>query len=165
MRYYKANWRESWDRWLWNCPGIGGLLQSAGCILFANTLATLLAAGIPLMSGLPTSLLILNNHHAQARLLAAVVLIKQGHSFSYALQQTQLFPQLAMQMWQIGEHTGKLCELLQESVGYYQLQLDTLTSQLMQLVEPLLLVVLGALIGSVVIAMYLPLFNLGLVMK
>jgi type IV pilus assembly protein PilC len=164
MKKYIPGWNERLDSWRWHCPGIGTLLQSAGCVLFANTLATLLAAGIPLISGIPTSLQVLNNRHVQLRLLAAVSLIKQGHSFSYALQQTQLFPQLALQMWHIGEQTGKLSELLQDSANYYQQQLDSLTEQLIQLLEPMLLIVLGILIGSVVIAMYLPLFNLGLVL-
>lgn len=165
LNHYQLKWRIRCDRWLWNCPGIGTLVQSASCILFANTLATLLSAGLPLMTGLPTSAQLISNKHAQMRLLAAVALIQQGHSFSYALQQTHVFPHLAIQMWQIGEHSGRLSELLQESAAYYQLQLDTVIAQLLQLLEPFLLVVLGILIGGVVIAMYLPLFNLGLVIK
>jgi len=163
QRYYPP-WAERLAKWRWHAPGVGSLLQCGGCILFARTLAVLLMAGIPLSSALPTSLQVLENPYAIQRLRAALELVNQGHSFSYALQQTSLFPPLAIQMWQIGEHSGKLCELLHESVDYYQQQLNELTAQLTRLLEPVLLIVLGVLIGSVVIAMYLPLFSLGLVL-
>lgn len=150
-------------RWRWNFPAVGTLLQFSGCVLLARTLATLLIAGIPLSAGLPISLPVLKNSYAKQRLLSAADLINQGHSFSFALRQTQLFPHLALQMWQIGEHSGKLVELLNDSADFYQQQLDEITQQLAHLLEPILLIVLGLLIGCVVIAMYLPLFNIGLV--
>jgi type II secretory pathway component PulF len=140
------------------------LLQQAGCVLFSRTLALLLSAGIPIATGLPIVLQVIDNPYAQQRMRIAVLLVNQGHSFSYALQQTLLFPALALQMWKIGEHTGQLTVLLHDCALYYQQQLDTFTQQITQFIEPVLLIVLGFLIGSVVIAMYLPLFRLGLVM-
>lgn len=148
----------------WYSPIIGYLLQRAGCVLFLRTLSLLLSSGIPIASALPITLQVLNNLYVQQRLQLTSLFINQGHSFNYALQKAKLFPALVLQMCKIGEHTGQLHILLQDCAVYYQQQLDTLTQQLLQLIEPGLLIFLGLLIGSVVIAMYLPLFRLGLVM-
>lgn len=151
-------------RWRWHLPMIGKLLQHTYCILFSRTLALLLTSGIPIATALPTVIPLFDNRYAQQQIKMAELLIQQGHSLSYALQQTRIFPVLAVHMWHIGEHSGKLSSLLQDCADYYQQQLDAFIQQMLQFLEPVLLIVLGLLIGSVVIAMYLPLFKLGLVM-
>ena len=117
---YVASVAVIFSRWLWRCPGVGGLLQQAGCVLFSRTLALLLSAGIPIATGLPIVLQVIDNPYAQQRMRIAVLLVNQGHSFSYALQQTLLFPALALQMWKIGEHTGQLTVLLHDCALYYK---------------------------------------------
>lgn len=131
-------------------------------ILFSGTLSTLLSAGIPIVPACEASISALSQPFVKQRLNIALTLIHQGQSFSYALEQTQLFPALAIHLWKMGEYTGKLHTLLYDTAVYYQQQLQVLTDRLTALLEPLLLIILGIMIGGIVIALYLPLFNMGL---
>jgi type IV pilus assembly protein PilC len=99
-------------------------------------------------------------HEATLRIASSVA---SGTSLAMAMQQAQVFPPMAMQMAAIGEESGSLDEMLRKVAEFYEEEVDTAVASLSSLMEPLIMVILGGLIGGLVIAMYLPIFKLGTV--
>lgn len=130
---------------------------------FASTLATLLASGIPLLDALKISTQQSRNPrytHAMAKLH---IQIRAGRQLHTAMRSDSLFPDLMIQMVKVGEESGQLELMLNKTAELYQADIDCLINNLSQIIEPLIIIVLGALIGGMVIAMYLPIFKLGTV--
>ncbi len=149
------------DRWLLRLPVLGSILTKAIVARWAGTLATMFAAGVPLVESLGSVGGAAGNavyHEATQRIAAAV---RGGTSLATAMQQVKVFPAMAVQMVAIGEESGALDDMLRKIAEFYESEVDAAVASLSSLLEPLIMVVLGVLIGGLVIAMYLPIFKLG----
>lgn len=152
------------DRVSLKLPIIGPITSQAIIARFARTLATTYAAGVPLLQALDSTAAATNNQS----FFIATQKVKQdvatGHTLNFAMRQNQLFPTLLIQMVSIGEESGSLEDMLDKVAIYYENQVENAVDGLTSLMEPIIMVVLGVLIGGLVIAMYLPIFQLGSVM-
>lgn len=144
---------------------IGGLTQKAIISRTCSTLAITLTAGIPLIEALSRAATVTNNHYFHEAILQTREQVTQGESVSFALRSTQLFPPMVSQMIEIGEKSGALDKMFSKIGQYYREQVNSAVEGLTTLIEPLMIVLIGALIGVFVLAMYLPIFNLGLAIK
>lgn len=164
-RAYKQSqkFRDSVDRFLLKLPLIGPLIFKSSVARYARTLATTFAAGVPLVEALDsvagaTGNVVFKN---------AVNKVKQdvatGMQLNFSMRSTGVFPMLAIQMTSIGEESGALDSMLDKVATYYEEEVDNMVSTLTTLMEPLIMAVLGVIVGGLVIAMYLPIFKLGAV--
>lgn len=144
-----------------NVPVIGEILRKIIIARITHTLATILAAGIPLKQALSIVSHISGNLQYTKALINAEKEIAAGRTLHITLNDSQLFPIATIQMIAIGEDSGTLDKMLFKITNWYNEQIDHSVSQLSTLLEPLIMIVLAVLIGSIVTAMYLPIFKLG----
>jgi len=148
------------DRLLLRLPFFGGLQLEYALSGFCRTLATVLQSGIPVVTALQMSRGTLNNRLLEGKLLVVTRKVEEGGEFSRSLEETSIFPLLALRMIGAGERTGALPEMLLEVSGYYESEVEQRLDRLTSLIEPLMMLVMGVLIGTVVVAMYIPIFQL-----
>ncbi|WP_407733170.1 type II secretion system F family protein [Pseudomonas citronellolis] len=155
------NLRDTIDRLLLKIPVIGMILYKSAVARYARTLATTFAAGVPLVEALDsvagaTGNVVFRN---------AVTKIKQdvssGTQLNFSMRTTGIFPSMAVQMAAIGEESGSLDAMLDKVATFYEEEVDNAVDNLTTLMEPLIMAVLGVLVGGLIIAMYLPIFQLG----
>jgi type IV pilus assembly protein PilC len=162
-RIYKTSekFRNWMDRVLLKVPVVGPLLYKSAVARYARTLATTFAAGVPLVEALDsvagaTGNIIFRN---------AVIKIKQdvstGMQLNFSMRSTGVFPILAVQMTSIGEESGALDSMLDKVATYYEEEVDNMVDSLTSLMEPMIMAILGVVVGGLVLAMYLPIFKLG----
>lgn len=153
--------RERAEQLLLRLPIAGTLAQRAATARWSRTLATMSAAGIPLMECFDA----VGGASANVRFRTATTLIQnqvgQGASLTQALRATDLFPDLMLQLVQVGEQSGTLDAMLDKVASIYEREVDQLVASLSTLLEPVVMVVLGVLIGALVVALYLPIFSMG----
>ncbi len=152
------------DRMSLKIPVIGGILEKAAIARFARTLATTFAAGVPLVDALKivggaTGNIVFNEATLRIREDVAV-----GHSLKLAMQQVKVFPHMVIQMTSIGEEAGSLDSMLIKVAEYYEEEVSDAVDALSSLIEPLIIVIIGVLVGGMVVAMYLPIFKMAAVM-
>jgi type IV pilus assembly protein PilC len=126
----------------------------------ARTLATLLGGGIPLVNALEISVRAMSNRFLAIELDTVRRQVQEGQSFAGALLARGVFPDVAVKMVEVGESTGALQEMLNSLADFYDEEIETEVARFITLVEPVLLVVMGAVIALVVLALYMPLFEL-----
>lgn len=143
----------------------GTLMQKAIISRICMTLSITLGAGVPLIEALNRVQAVANNLVYADAIAKVREDVSQGKSISLSLRSTQLFPPMVTQMIEVGEKSGALDHMLAKVAEYYREQVNTAVEGLTTLIEPLLIVVLGVIIGLFVVAMYLPIFNLGMVLK
>lgn len=148
------------DGWKLRTPFVGKLLREYSVAGFTRTLATVLASGIPIVESLKMSVGTLNNKVLERRLLAAVTKVEEGVSLSVALESVNLMPPLALRMVGVGETTGSLEEMLRDVSDYFEEEIDRRLHILTTSIEPAIMVVMGAVIGVIIITMYLPIFKI-----
>ena len=158
--------RTHWQRYVHSLvlrlPIVGTLTQQACTARWTRTLATLFAAGVPLTEALEAIQDVTGNLLFQAATQDIQIQLVQGHALSSALENTQgLFPSMVVQMCAIGEESGALDHMLQKTAEHYEREVDSTVARLSTLLEPFIMVVLGVLIGGLVMALYLPIFQLG----
>lgn len=155
--------RDSLDRALLKAPIVGDIIYKSSVARYARTLATTFSAGVPLVEALDsvagaTGNIVFKN---------AVNKIKQdvtsGMQLNFSMRSTGVFPSMAIQMTAIGEESGALDTMLEKVASYYEAEVDNAVDGLTALMEPLIMSVLGVLIGGLIVAMYLPIFQLGTV--
>jgi type IV pilus assembly protein PilC len=149
------------DRLLLKLPILGPVIRKSVLARWTRTLATMFAAGVPLVESLDSVGGASGSavyHEATQRIAAAV---SSGTSLTAAMQQVQVFPAMVTQMAAIGEESGALDDMLRKVAEFYEEEVDAAVASLSSLMEPIIMVVLGGLIGGLVIAMYLPIFKLG----
>lgn len=158
------HWQTITDRWQLTLPVFGSLLRRAALARWSRTLASLYGAGIPLLDTLaPAGESTGNILYARASVILQEK-IRQGDSLSRAMSGQTVFSPLLVQMVAIGEESGTLDDMLNKVADIYEREVDESVAQLGTLMEPLLMVILGGIIGGLVIAMYLPIFQLGSVL-
>jgi type IV pilus assembly protein PilC len=155
--------RDGIDRVALKLPVIGPILHKAAIARFARTLSTMFAAGVPLTDALGS----VSGATGNAVYAEAVSTMREevatGQSLQLAMRQRSLFPHMVIQMTAIGEESGALDAMLAKVADFYEEQVDNAVDSLSSLLEPLIMVVIGGLVGSLVIAMYLPIFKLAAV--
>ncbi|MDN6298425.1 MAG: type II secretion system F family protein [Halomonas sp.] len=142
-------------------PVIGSILQKSAVARFSRTLATTFAAGVPLVEALQTCSGATGNKVYQHAVIQARQDVSTGQPLHFAMRMTNQFPSLVVQMISIGEESGALDAMLNRVADYYEEEVDNKVDALTSLMEPVIIVVLGLLVGGVVVSMYLPIINLG----
>ena len=156
-----ATLRQHIDQWLLKLPVIGKLLHMSAMARFARTLSTTLTAGVPLLEALNAVASATGNSLYKDAVLRLKRQVATGSQIHVAMDTAGFFPGMAIQMTAIGEESGTLDDMLDHVAAYYESEVDTLVDNLTTLMEPIIMVVLGVMVGGLVIAMYLPIFNLG----
>ena len=126
---------------------------------FCRTLSTLTASGVPILDGLEITASTAGNAIVEDAIMAARKSVEEGKTISEPLAETDVFPSMVVQMIAVGEQTGALDTMLSKIADFYEDEVDTAVAGLIKLLEPVLIVVLGVVIGGIVIAMYLPLYS------
>lgn len=154
----------AFDKYLLRLPVIGMINQKVLIARFTGTLATTLSAGMPIIDAFDCVNNIIGNRVYADALAKVKQEIASGQQISTALEETHLFPNLVVKMISVGEESGTLESMLNKVAAYYEEEVDSLVDNLSSLMEPLIMIVLGVIIGGFVVAMYLPIFKLGSVM-
>jgi hypothetical protein len=155
--------RQFIDRSSLQVPVIGPILQKAAVARFARTLATMFGAGVPLVEAMKSVAGATGNIVYQDATLKIRDEISTGMRLQRAMENTGLFPNMVVQMIAVGEESGSLDEMAAKVADFYEADVDAAVDGLSSLLEPLIMVILGVLVGGLVIAMYLPIFKLGAV--
>lgn len=153
--------RDSLDRALLKAPIVGPILYKAVVARFARTLATTFAAGVPLVDALDSVAGATGNVVFRNAVNRIKNDVSSGSQLNFSMRNTGIFPTMAVQMTAIGEEAGSLDEMLDKTASYYEEEVDNAVDNLTTLMEPLIMSVLGVLVGGLIIAMYLPIFQLG----
>ncbi len=158
--YQTSSGRLSVDRQVLRLPLLGVILVQHHTIQLTRTLATVLAGGTPLVEALEIARGAVSNRFVSRGLVSAVNEIREGSTLAAAIERPQILPKLAIEMLSVGEETGSLEPMLRDVAEFYEGDLDVRLSQLTTWIEPVLLLVMGLLVGGIVIIMYLPIFQM-----
>jgi type IV pilus assembly protein PilC len=142
-------------------PVLGDILHKAAMSRFARTLSTTFAAGVPLIDGLESAAGASGNYVYRKALLKVRQEVMAGMQMNVAMRTTGLFPDMLIQMVMIGEESGGLDEMLNKVANIYEMQVDDAVDGLSSLIEPIMMVVIGTLVGGLIVGMYLPIFQMG----
>lgn len=153
--------RHRWAVFSLRLPVIGALIRLVGSARFARTLSTTFGAGVPLPQALSLAARATDHPIFISATEQIISQIHSGHSLFTAIKNTDLFSPMSVQMIGVGESSGKLVPMLEKVADYHEQQIHAKVSTITGMIEPVMIVVLGVLIGGLVLAMYLPLFNLG----
>lgn len=153
--------RRVMDRVLLKVPVVGDILYKSAVARFARTLSTMFAAGVPLVDALDSVSRAAGNIVFQDAIMVMKDQVSTGQQLQLTMQQSGLFPPMATQMVAIGEESGALDEMCAKVAEFYEAEVDNLVDSLSSLLEPMIMAILGVLVGGLVIAMYLPIFKLG----
>ncbi|HYB93877.1 MAG TPA: type II secretion system F family protein [Vicinamibacterales bacterium] len=148
------------DRLLLQLPVVGNSFHKFSTSQMARTLATLLGGGIPLVNALEIAARSTGNRHMGQQLEVVAARVREGQSFAGTLLERQTVPDVAIKMIEVGESTGALTEMLNSLADFYDEEIDTEVSRFVTLIEPAMLVFMGLVISGIVLALYLPLFQL-----
>jgi type IV pilus assembly protein PilC len=153
--------REFLDRASLKIPVIGPILNKAAIARYARTLSTMFSAGVPLVEALESVAGATGNIVYENAVLAMRDEVSTGQRLQRSMENTGLFPNMVNQMIAVGEESGSLDEMSAKVATFYEAEVDNAVDAMSSLLEPLIMVILGVLVGSLVIAMYLPIFKLG----
>ena len=149
------------DKLMLKLPVFGDLIRKATIARWTRTLATMFAAGVPLVEALDSVGGAAGNYVYLAATKAIQSEVSTGTALTVSMQNTNVFPSMVIQMCSIGEETGALDSMLSKVADFFEAEVDDAVASLSSLMEPIIMVVLGVLIGGMVIAMYLPIFKMG----
>lgn len=161
MHKRSEKFRNWVDRLLLKAPIVGKIIYMSSVARFARTLATTFAAGVPLVDALDSVAGATGNVVFRTAVNKVKQDVSTGMQLNFSMRSTGVFPSLALQMTAIGEESGALDEMLDKVASYYEAEVDNMVDGLTALMEPMIMAVLGVLVGGLVIAMYLPIFQLG----
>jgi type IV pilus assembly protein PilC len=155
--------REAQDRMMLKLPIIGSILVKAAIARFARTLSTMFAAGVPLVEALESVAGATGNIVYENGVMAIREEVSTGQRLQRAMQNTELFPNMVIQMIAVGEESGSLDEMSSKVADFYEEDVDNAVDNMSSLLEPMIMAILGVLVGGLVVAMYLPIFKMGAV--
>ncbi len=141
-------------------PILGLILRKIAVARFCRTLSTLISSGVPILDGLEITAKTAGNAIVEDAIMATRKSIERGETVSAPLKETKVFPPMVTQMIGVGEATGALDTMLAKIADFYEEEVDTAVAGLLTLLEPVMIAVLGGIVGGIVIAMYLPIFSL-----
>jgi len=152
---------ERVDRFLLSLPLLGEIRLKYQVANFARILGTLLQGGLPLVPAMETAGESISSRQMLNGVAAAAERVKEGQSLAHALETQKLFPDLAVEMLEVGESTGALPAMLASVAEFYEEDVQTALGAAMALIEPLILVVMAVFVGGILISLYMPIFTLG----
>ena len=164
--YFKKRsraFRHFLDRMMLKMPIIGPILQKASIARYARTLSTMFAAGVPLVEAMESVAGATGNIVYEEGVLTMRDEVATGQRLQQAMENTDLFPNMVIQMIAVGEESGSLDEMSAKVADFYEEDVDNAVDNLSSLLEPMIMAILGVLVGGLVVAMYLPIFKLGAV--
>lgn len=153
--------RDATDRAVLKLPVIGMILNKAAVARYARTLSTTFAAGVPLVDALDSAAGASGNAVYRYAILDIKAEVSSGNQMNWAMRNSKIFPDMVIQMVAIGEESGSLDGMLGKVATIYEQEVDDAVDGLSSLLEPLIMAVLGVLVGGLIVAMYLPIFQLG----
>ena len=160
--YYKTpHGRMNIDRLMLRMPIIGDLLRKVAVARFSQNMSLLLSSGVPILDGLAITGKTAGNKVVEKAILDSRISISQGKTVAEPLRDSKIFPPLVCQMVAVGESTGGLDTMLKKVAELYEEEVDDAVANLTAMMEPMIMVVLGVILGGLVIAMYLPIFQMG----
>jgi type IV pilus assembly protein PilC len=142
-------------------PVVGPLQQKSAVAKFARTLGTLLKSGVPILEALETVAKTAGNKRVEEVINNARISIREGQGMTEPLKKGGIFPPMVIQMVSVGEETGKIDDMLTRAANFYEEEVDTAVEGLSAAMEPLIIVFLGVTLGTIIVAMFLPMFDLG----
>ena len=148
------------DNTLLHLPILGAILRKIAVARFCRTLATLISSGVPILDGLNITARTSGNSIIEDAVLVTRTSIERGETIAAPLRETRVFPSMVVQMISVGETTGALDTMLAKIADFYEEEVDTAVAGLLTLIEPVMIAFLGVVVGGIVIAMYLPIFDL-----
>jgi type IV pilus assembly protein PilC len=153
------------DRLLLMFPVIGTLIKKVAVARFTRTMGTLLASGVPILEGLLITARSSGNRVVEAAVMQARSAVMAGRTLADPLRSTPVFPPMVVHMINVGENTGALDAMLSKIADFYDDEVDTAVNALTSLLEPLMIVFLGVVVGGLVVAMYMPIFKMVTLVK
>ncbi len=161
VRYHKTHkGKRHIDGIMLKVPVLGMLLKKIAVARFCRTLGTLTASGVPILEGLEITAKTSGNAIVEDAIMATRASVEEGKTIAEPLRQHSLFPGMVVQMVAVGESTGALETMLNKIADFYEDEVDEATANLLALLEPIMIVFLGVVIGGIVISMYMPMFDL-----
>ena len=160
-QYYKTdNGRHTVDRTVLKLPVLGMLMRKIAVARFCRTLSTLIASGVPILDGLEITARTSGNAIVEDAIMETRKSIERGETISAPLREQGVFPSMVTQMISVGEATGALDAMLAKIADFYEEEVDTAVAGLLTLLEPIMIAFLGVVVGGIVIAMYMPIFDM-----
>jgi len=162
FRYFRRTKQGRWmtDRWILKIPLFGELLRKVAISRITRTLSTLVSGGVPMLEALKITSSTANNVLLETAVMNARQAVSEGRSLTDALKDTGHFPFMLTQMVSVGEATGTLDEMLTKLADFYDDEVDASVGALLSIMEPVLMIFVGGMVGALVISMYLPIFSL-----
>jgi type IV pilus assembly protein PilC len=148
------------DRTVLRLPILGLIMRKIAVARFCRTLSTLISSGVPILDGLDITARTSGNAIVEDAILSTRKSIEGGNTIAAPLKETSVFPPMVVQMIGVGEATGALDTMLSKIADFYEEEVDTAVAGLLTLLEPIMIAFLGLIVGGIVIAMYLPIFDL-----
>lgn len=162
QRYYATSGGKlNIDKLMLKLPVLGDLLRKSSVSRFTRTLGTLISSGVSILDGLEITAKTAGNRVIHDAIMESRASIAGGDTISAPLAKSAVFPPMVISMIAVGEQTGGLDEMLTKIADFYDTEVDTAVSALLSLMEPVMIVLLGVVVGGMVVAMYLPIFKLG----
>jgi type IV pilus assembly protein PilC len=159
--YHTDHGRMTIDRMMLRLPIFGDLLKKVAVARFSQNMAILLSSGVPILDGLAVTAKTAGNKVVEKAIMDSRLSISQGKTVAEPLRESKIFPPMVCQMVAVGENTGGLDGMLRKVAELYEEEVDDAVTNLTAMMEPMIMVVLGVVLGGLVIAMYLPIFQLG----
>ncbi len=158
--YSTAIGRLNVDKNILKVPLFGDLLRKSEMASMCDTLATLVNSGIPIVDGIERCISASSNELVRRTLRESILLIRQGQELNYSMSRSGVFPKLVISMIKIGEETGQLSFMLEKLAVFYKREVESAVSSLTKAMEPAVVFVVAGIVGTIVIALYLPMFSL-----
>jgi type IV pilus assembly protein PilC len=159
--FYKSKkGRAIFDKVILQAPVIGPVVRKVAVARFTRTLGTMISSGVPILDALDVTAKTAGNRTIEAGILYVRTKIAEGKNISGPLLETKVFPPMVVQMIGVGEATGAMDAMLNKIADFYDDEVDTAVAGLTAMIEPLLMVFLGAVVGGFLVAMYLPIFSI-----
>ena len=158
--YATENGRRVVDSGVLKAPILGSIMRKIAVARFCRTLSTLISSGVPILDGLEITARTAGNAIVEDAIMTTRKSIERGETISVPLKETAVFPPMVTQMIGVGEATGALDTMLGKIADFYEEEVDTAVAGLLTLLEPIMIAILGVVVGGIVIAMYLPIFDL-----
>jgi type IV pilus assembly protein PilC len=160
-KYYATNnGKLAIDRLMLKMPVLGDVLRKSAVSRFTRTLGTLISSGVSILEGLEITAKTAGNRVIQDAIMDSRASIAGGDTIAQPLQKSKVFPPMVISMIAVGEQTGGLDEMLSKIADFYDEEVDAAVSNLLSLLEPIMIVFLGVVVGGMVVAMYLPIFDM-----
>jgi type IV pilus assembly protein PilC len=155
-----------WDRTKLHLPmGVGDIVRKMAVARFSRTLGTLISSGVPILQAIEITGRSAGNVVIENAMASVQIAVKEGQTISGPLAEAKVFPEMVVQMLSVGEETGSLDHMLSKVADFYESEVDASVKALTSIIEPIMMMGVGALVGTVVISMYLPIFNIMKIVK